>query len=60
MDNSTRNNTCVFCGVDIPEGMMVCPKCEERQLINSTTKKKRLFGDSFNQKLLDRLTGKKR
>lgn len=33
-------NTCVCCGVDIPEGMMVCPRCEEKRYIQSTISNK--------------------
>ena len=25
----SKDNTCIFCNEVIPEGMMVCPVCEE-------------------------------
>lgn len=54
MGYPTQNNTCVCCGVDIPEGMMVCPKCEEKRLLSTTAEKplyakdiKKIINDIF-------------
>lgn len=47
------SNTCVCCGVDIPEGMMICPKCEEKRFISATTinkfKKEKNYADQNNK-----------
>lgn len=47
-------NTCVCCGVDIPEGLMICPKCEEERFITSTIsnkfKKEKNYANQSNDK----------
>lgn len=35
------NNTCVCCGIVIPEGRQVCPICEENVLIHKEEKEKK-------------------
>lgn len=35
----TKNNLCVCCGKEIPEGLYVCPLCEKKNDLKEEIKK---------------------
>ena len=32
-----EENTCIYCGASIPEGILICPNCQKELGIDETT-----------------------